>query len=150
MENDIKETRSSLIEKCKKLGIKGYSTKKVEQLKSLIEENNNNTKKQLGQFYTTNYSKILNGMYIPNDITNIIEPFAGNGDLLSFQNIGNIGNYSLECYDIDPKHPRIIQQDTLLNPLNLNDKFVITNPPYLARNKCTSKILFDKYRTNDV
>ena len=27
---------------------------------------------------------------------------------------------------------------------------MITNPPYLARNKCSSKVIFDKYNTNDL
>ncbi len=41
-------------------------------------------KKNLGQFYTTNYKQILQNMYIPDNVSNIIEPFAGNGDLLNF------------------------------------------------------------------
>ena len=46
--------------------------------------NTNMNKKQLGQFYTTNYAYILQNMYIPDNISNIIEPFAGAGDLLKF------------------------------------------------------------------
>jgi hypothetical protein len=38
------------------------------------------TKQLLGQFYTTNYTRILQNMYIPDNISNIIEPFAGAGD----------------------------------------------------------------------
>ena len=41
-------------------------------------------KSKLGQFYTTNYDYILKNMNIPDNITQIIEPFAGNGDLLKF------------------------------------------------------------------
>ena len=39
-------------------------------------------KKKLGQFYTTNQEYILQGINIPENIKNIIEPFTGNGDLL--------------------------------------------------------------------
>ena len=42
------------------------------------------TKKNLGQFYTKNYSYILNNLNIPEKTTKIIEPFAGEGDLLEF------------------------------------------------------------------
>ena len=35
------------------------------------------SKKQLGQFYTTNYEYILKNMQIPDNITTIIEPFVG-------------------------------------------------------------------------
>ena len=53
-------------------------------------------------------------------------------------------------YDIDPKSNDIIKQDTLLHPVDLDNKFAITNPPYLARNKSKDKVLFDKYKTNDL
>jgi len=52
-------------------------------------------KKNLGQFYTTNYKQILQNMYIPDNVSNIIEPFAGNGDLLNF-----IEDTNCKCYDI--------------------------------------------------
>lgn len=104
-------------------------------------------KKLLGQFYTTNYEYILQGFYIPDNINNIIEPFAGNGDLINFI---NDNKYIIECYDIEPKKDYIIKRDTLMNPPNYNNKFLITNPPYLARNKCDDKSLFNKYDVNDL
>lgn len=121
------------------------------------------TKSKLGQFFTTNFKYILQNLHIPQEINHIIEPFAGNGDLLNF--IENKDKYTIECYDIEPKPivsvdvsftnilPKkdfIIQKDTLLNPPNYNNKFIITNPPYLARNKSQDKYIFDKYNTNDL
>jgi len=105
------------------------------------------SKTQLGQFYTTNYNYILSGMEIPTNTTCIIEPFVGNGDLLNF--IDN-DNHVIEIYDIDPKYPNTIKQDTLKNPPNYNNKFILTNPPYLARNKNKNKELYDKYKCNDL
>ena len=43
-------------------------------------------KKNLGQFYTTNYKYILDKLYIPVNVKNIIEPFSGKGDLIKFIN----------------------------------------------------------------
>lgn len=106
-------------------------------------------KKQLGQFYTTNYDYILNGLYIPSDIDKIIEPFVGNGDLLKFINKTE-KKYKIEKYDIEPKIDDAIQQDTLLHSPDYNNKFIITNPPYLARNKSIDKTIFDKYNQNDL
>lgn len=106
------------------------------------------TKSQLGQFFTTNYQYILSNLYIPHNVKSIIEPFTGNGDLLNF--INNIEEYNIECYDIDTKHNFILQRDTLKNPPDYTDKFIITNPPYLARNKSTNKELFEKYKVNDL
>ena len=44
----------------------------------------------------------------------------------------------------------IIKRDTLTNPPIYTNKFILTNPPYLARNKSKSKVLFDKYDVNDL
>ena len=102
-------------------------------------------KSQLGQFFTTNADYILQGLSIPSTVKHIIEPFAGNGDLLPKSDI-----YTLECYDIDPKKDFIVRRDTLLNPPNYLGKFILTNPPYLARNKSKDKSIFDKYGANDL
>lgn len=105
-------------------------------------------KKNLGQFFTTNYEYILQNFNIPDNVINIIEPFSGNCDLIKF--IKNITKYNIEYYDIEPKLDYIIQRDTILNPPDYSNKFILTNPPYLARNKAKDKILFDKYSQNDL
>jgi hypothetical protein len=110
-------------------------------------------KQELGQFYTTKYSHILQNLHIPIKYTNLIEPFAGNGDLVRYikeQEKTNNVIYNIECYDIDVKQPYIIHRDTLINPPNYNGKFIITNPPYHSRNKCSNKEIFDKYSVNDL
>jgi hypothetical protein len=105
----------------------------------------NTKKKDLGQFYTTNYAYILQNMKQPTH-NYIIEPFAGNKDLLSFLSKESI----VEMYDIDPKFPDIIQRDTLLYPPDFAGKYLITNPPFIARNKQASKLIYDMYRENDL
>ena len=109
-----------------------------------------NNKKKLGQFFTTNHEYILQNMIIPNEITDIIEPFAGNCDLLHFIEKNTNKKYNIACYDLDPKNENIIQRDTIKDPPNYNNKYLITNPPYLARNKSNDKYLFDKYDVNDL
>jgi len=111
------------------------------------------SKQILGQFYTTNHEYILQGMKIPNNIKNIIEPFTGNGDLINFietEKEKNNIKYNIECYDIEPKKNYIIKKDTIENPPDYKKKYLITNPPYLARNKSKDKSLFDKYNVNDL
>lgn len=110
---------------------------------------NKKNKQVLGQFYTTNHEYILQDMSIPKDILNIVEPFCGNGDLLEFIKKNNI-KYNIECYDIEPKKDFIIKQDTIKIPPNYSNKYIITNPPFLARNKAKDKTLFDKYNVNDL
>jgi hypothetical protein len=105
------------------------------------------SKKQLGQFYTTNYNYILQNMSVPKNVSHIIEPFVGSGDLLKFI---DTKKYTIETYDIDPKYKKATKRDTLLNPPIYDNKFVITNPPYLARNKNKDKNIYDKYSCNDL
>jgi hypothetical protein len=101
-------------------------------------------KKKYGQFYTTNVDYILSRLSFP-DGKIIIEPFAGNGDILNW-----IGRDDVEIYDIDPKIQNCNKQDTLLTPPVYHDKFVITNPPYLSKNKTKDKFIFNKYNTDDL
>lgn len=101
------------------------------------------SKKERGQFYTVNHSYIMEGFDKPD--AKVVEPFAGKGDLLDW-----IDNTNYEAYDIDPKRDDIAKRDTLLDPPCYKDTYIITNPPYLARNKCSSKDVFDKYKTNDL
>ena len=112
-----------------------------------------NDKQKLGQFFTTNQEYILQGLNIPDDIKCIIEPFAGNGDLITFikaQEYKNKCKYTVSCYDIQPAKDCIIQRDTLGDPPDYNDFYIITNPPYLARNKSKDKKIFDLYNVNDL
>jgi len=94
-----------------------------------------NSKSKLGQFYTTNSDYILQGISIPSG-SKVIEPFVGDGDLVRWCETQGCNS---ECYDIDPPKSSyaksIVIQDTLMFPPNYDDKFIVTNPPYLALNK---------------
>lgn len=103
------------------------------------------SKLNLGQFYTTH--DIIQ-FDIPVCQT-YIEPFVGQKHLINLirqQHPTSI----IEMYDILPTCDDIIQQDTLLHPPSYANKYVITNPPYRARNKCPDKTIFDKYGHNDL
>ena len=105
-------------------------------------------KSQLGQFYTTNFEYILKGMVVPYN-SHIIEPFAGDGDLVEFANL--FSPKKIELYDIDPKKKCITERDTLKNSPDYTDKFVLTNPPYLAKNKHKGdKAVFIQYKQDDL
>jgi hypothetical protein len=102
------------------------------------------SKKDRGQFYTVNHEYILKGLERPPKGARVIEPFAGQGDLLDW-----LGD-ACEAYDIEPKDARVQRRDTLADPPNYEGAWVITNPPYLARNKSKDKTHFDAYDTNDL
>lgn len=95
--------------------------------------------------YTTKAQEICGNLihYIPNT-ANLIEPFVGDGDLLSL-----FPTHSWEIYDVEDKGNNIIQ-DTLKNSPSYVGKWVITNPPYLAKNKAENKEIFNQYKTDDL
>lgn len=103
-----------------------------------------NNKIKLGQFYTKRSSYIIGNLLKDIDTNlKVVEPFCGEGDLLIFNN-------EYEIYDIDPKIEGCIKRDTLLNPVDYKNKLVITNPPFLARNKNKDKFLYDLYEVSDL
>lgn len=162
--------RNELLLKCQELNLTKYKSKtkkelidiltnKMEQVNDseeiinvkntvISETSQKSNKKNKGQFYTTNNDYILDGLCIPEYVDKIIEPFAGNGDLVewSFKQ----GKSNVVCFDIEPKQEYITERDTLKNPPDYSGCWIITNPPYLARNKCENKQLFDMYDTNDL
>lgn len=106
------------------------------------------SKKLLGQFYTTNNQYILQNLTLCVDI-DIIEPFVGQGDLIQWIN-DNIKYNNIFTYDVDPKTDCTEIRDTLINPPDYKNKYVITNPPYLAKNKNKDKTIYDKYNVDDL
>ena len=109
-------------------------------------------KKERGQFYSVNASYILQDLDVcVQGAKCIVEPFGGHGDLLEWASkaVGR-SRLNVYAYDIDPKKHCIVQRDTLMDPPDYEDAWVITNPPYLARNKSHDKRIFDKYNTNDL
>ncbi|MFH1413111.1 MAG: Eco57I restriction-modification methylase domain-containing protein [bacterium] len=98
-----------------------------------------NTKKQFGQFFTTNSDYILQGLvrYIKNK--KATDPFAGGGDLIKWAKVSGVKD--IKGYDVDEAYvdnKNIFYNDSLNNPLKMD--FVITNPPYLNINKADLNI----------
>lgn len=109
------------------------------------------TKQLNGQFYTTNSDYILQNLQIPENTKLIVEPFTGTGELVEYINRRFPGKH-YELYDIEPKYTKqpVETRDTLLFPPVYAGKYVVTNPPYLARNKNKNKHVYDKFKVNDL
>jgi len=91
-------------------------------------------KQNLGQFFTTNSDKVLQGFEACVRGKNICDPFAGAGDLLNWAKAR--GAASISGYDIDPHYAdgeTVIPGDSLSCARDY--EFVLTNPPYLYQNK---------------
>jgi hypothetical protein len=123
----------------------------IERIKNISISKDEKTQK--GIFLTTNAENITHDMSIPDDVK-IIEPCVGNGDLLRL-----INNHHVESYDIrdmsnldifNKSNISFTVRDILKNPPSYENKFVLANPPYLARNKATDKKVFNIYNENDL
>lgn len=99
-------------------------------------------KKQLGQFFTTNSDYILQGFEDFIIGKNIIDPFAGGGDLLDWakrNKAKKVLGYDIDDNLIDNK--KIFKNDSLKNSLEYKkNDFVLSNPPYLNINKADKDI----------
>jgi hypothetical protein len=104
------------------------------------------TKKQLGQFFTTNSDYILQGLESFIAGKKVTDPFAGGVDLIHWAKKN--GAKSVKGFDVDEKYinkKTVFYNDSINNPLEY--EFVLTNPPYLHKNKAdkeTKKLYFNK------
>ena len=128
------------------------------------------TKSQHGQFYTTQYETIFDGFTLQKSLLNkvdfIIEPFVGNGDLIKFlyeTSHDIVSDKKLVCNDLflDEAtsnkikswfpNSKLFQEDLFDSSHSFKDSFVITNPPFLAKNKSIGdKSHFKKWDCDDL
>jgi hypothetical protein len=91
-------------------------------------------KQRLGSYYTTRADLLLEGYeHLPTG-RRVVDPFAGNWDLLNWALRHGAG--SVSAYDILPHNSETTKNDSLLNPPDYSGALVLTNPPYLNANKC--------------
>jgi len=100
-------------------------------------------KRQFGQFFTKKSDYVLQGLkkYIKGK--SVVDPFAGDGDLIEWAKKNEAKD--TKGYEIDRKYTdnkNIFYNDSINKSLKY--KFVLTNPPYLHKNKATKEIK-DKY-----
>jgi len=123
-------------------------------------------KRELGQFFTTNSNYMCGDLIniFPNN-AKVIDLFAGNWDLLNllierrnatittnwdeFESKEN-DRFMVIGFDVDPKNNYTLRNDSFRNPIDLKDKWVFLNPPYMALNNNTDKIIYKKYNTDDL
>jgi len=98
-----------------------------------------NTKRQLGQFFTTNSDYILGGFSKLISGKKVSDPFAGSGELVDWAKKNNAR--SATGFDVDDfytNNKTIFKNDSINNPKKYD--FVLTNPPYLHKNKADENI----------
>src|SRR4030042_2155003 len=95
-------------------------------------------KKQFGQFFTTNSDYILQGFeeFIKNK--EVIDPFAGNQDLIKWALKNNCKKaVGFDCDKNYTDNKNVFLNDSINFPKKY--KFMCTNPPYLHKNKADQK-----------
>ena len=84
-------------------------------------------KQKTGSYYTTNASDLLCGFEYVVKNSNVVEPFAGGGDLTKW--CLNNGATSVDEYDL------LTGTNSIINPPLKGYDTIVTNPPYLSKNK---------------
>lgn len=95
-------------------------------------------KQQWGQFFTTNSNIILQGLerFIKNE--DVVDPFAGNQDLITWAKKNDAKK--VVGFDCDEKYvdgKNVFYNDSINSPQKYT--FICTNPPYLHKNKADEK-----------
>ena len=96
------------------------------------------TKSQLGQFFTTNSDYIFQGLSKFVKGKEITDPFAGNQDLFGWAKKNKCKK--ITGFDCDKKYTdgkKVFYNDSINSPKKY--RFVLTNPPYLHKNKADKK-----------
>ncbi|MFH1967794.1 MAG: hypothetical protein ABIJ84_00215 [bacterium] len=96
------------------------------------------SKKQLGQFFTTNSDYILQGFEKFIKGKEIVDPFAGSKDLIFWADKNKAKK--IKGFDCDKNlvdDEKVFYNDSINNPEEY--KFILTNPPYLHKNKADTK-----------
>lgn len=108
-------------------------------------------KKDRGQFNTKNASYIFQNMVPLKTHTVVIDPCAGDGDLIEF--VQNLGDFKAIMYDCDPTKIKCETRNTLLNPVDYSDTLLVMNPPYLSnvQNKLPENAtIYEQYGKDDL
>ena len=107
-----------------------------------------NQQQKLGQYFTTNSDAMLEGFESLVVGKHVIDPFAGQKDLLHWAERN--GAASAQGCDLVPQSSDIVCNDSLKNPPDYTGLMVVSNPPYLSRNKCKhDKSVFAQWGQND-
>ena len=96
------------------------------------------SKKQLGQFFTTNSDYILQGFEKFIKGKEIVDPFVGSKDLIFWADKNKAKK--IKGFDCDKNlvdDEKVFYNDSINNPEEY--KFILTNPPYLHKNKADTK-----------
>lgn len=110
----------------------------------------NAKKKNLGQFFTKNSDYILQGFNKFMKDKNVLDPFAGDQDLMNWAKKNNCKNVvGFDCDRNFADDKKVFLNDSINFPKKY--EFVCTNPPYLHKNKASQKVkekFFFGYHSN--
>ena len=76
----------------------------------------------------------------------IIEPFVGDGAIMKWIGTENI----IIPYDSEPKVPKVLRRNTLLEKPKYYGTYVITKAPQLKKSDSEDKTIFEQYGTDDL
>ena len=90
--------------------------------------------------------ELFNGCIRPPKGCIVIEPFVGDGEVLKWIGTDNI----VIPYDSDPKFPKVIRRNALVEKPKYYGTYVITRPPQLRKDDSPDKTIFEQFGTDNL
>lgn len=90
--------------------------------------------------------ELFNGCTRPPKGCIVIEPFVGDGEVLKWIGTDNI----VIPYDSDPKFPKVIRRNALIEKPKYYGTYVITRPPQLRKDDSPDKTIFEQFGTDNL
>lgn len=91
-------------------------------------------KQRLGIYFSREADTLLAGFEHVVAGRQVLDPFAGNWDLLNWATRN--GATGVSAFDLIPQNGGTVRNDSLLSPPDYRGHVVVTNPPFLNANKC--------------
>lgn len=95
---------------------------------------------------THTIDELFNGCTRPPKGCIVIEPFVGDGEVLKWIGTDNI----VIPYDSDPKLPKVIRRNALIEKPKYYGTYVITRPPQLRKDDSPDKTIFEQFGTDNL
>lgn len=103
------------------------------------------TKSSMSQINRT-VDELLQGCTRPPKGCIVLEPFANDGSIMKWIGTDNI----IIPYDSDPKVPKVLRRNALIEKPKYYGTYVITKPPQLKKHDTEDKTVFEQYGTDNL
>lgn len=106
-------------------------------------------RRRLNQYTTSENDYIFQNLNVNlSESCVITDPFCADGELLKWAETHYPNNIK-KGFDLDPRIKNARERDSLLNPPNYKNTFVVTNPPFKKRRGDENVEIYERWKTSE-